>query len=525
MKILVSDPIAQRGVEIFQEAGFEVTVKTDHTPEELEAAISAYDGLIVRSQTKVTADVINAAVRLKVIGRAGVGVDNVDVPAATKRGIIVMNAPDGNTISTAEHTVAMLLSLSRNIPQAYASLKAGKWDRKKYTGVEVRGKILGIIGMGRIGTVVAKIMQGMEMQVWAFDPYLSEEKAGQMGVKIAALQEIIRNADYITVHTPLTPETKGMIGAKELEMAKPNLRIINCARGGIIDERALAEAVAKGKIAGAAVDVFTKEPPEDRILMEVDNIVVTPHLGASTIEAQENVAVDVAVEMVKALKGEAFKNAVNLPAVRPEVLAVIKPYLGLAERLGLFLSQITKGGLKNVRIEYHGELANTDVAPLTTAVTKGLLSPSIGEEVNLVNAPNLAKERGLSITESKNAALEDYANLIRVTLATEKGEHSVAGTLFGRDNIRIVQVDDFHIDAVPAGYILFAFHTDQPGIIGKVGTILGYNNINIAGMQVGRKSAGGKAVMAMNVDSQISRKILTEIAGVQGIHQADMVIF
>ena len=525
LKILVSDPIAQRGVEIFQEAGFEVVVKTDYTPEELIAAIPEYDGLIVRSQTKVTADVINAATKLKVIGRAGVGVDNVDVAAATKRGIIVMNAPDGNTISTAEHTVAMLLALSRNIPQANASLKAGKWDRKKYTGVEVRGKILGIIGMGRIGSVVAKIMQAMEMQVWVYDPYLSAEKAAQMGVKVATLEEIMKNADYLTVHTPLTSETKGMIGEKELAMAKPGLRVINCARGGIIDEKALADAIASGKVAGAAIDVFTKEPPEDRTLIELENVIATPHLGASTVEAQENVAIDVAIEMVKALQGEVFKNAVNLPPVRPEVMAIIKPYLGLAEKIGLFVSQITKGGLSNVSIEYRGELASTDISPLTTAVLKGILRPVIGEEVNIVNAPHIAKERGLSITETKNTAIQDYANLIRVTLKTDKEEHSAAGTLFGKDNIRIVEIDGYLVDAVPSGYMLFCLHIDQPGIIGKVGTILGYNNINIAGMQVGRKTAGGKAVMVLNVDNAIPRKVLTEIAGVQGIQQAEMVIF
>jgi D-3-phosphoglycerate dehydrogenase len=353
-RILVSDPITSAGIDLFKEAGLEVEVKTDHTPEELAAKIKDYDALIVRSQTKVTAQIIEAADNLKVIGRAGVGVDNVDVAAATKKGIVVLNAPDGNTTSTAELSVAMLLALARNIPQAHASLKNGAWDRKKYTGVEVNGKTLGIVGMGRIGTEVAKRMLAMGMTVNAFDPFLTAERAESLGVNLADLEGIITQSDFITVHTPLTAETKGLFGAKEFARMKKGVRLINCARGGIYNEVELAEAIKAGQVAGAAIDVYPVEPPTDRTLIDLPQTVVTPHLGASTIEAQENVAIDVAVEVIKVLKGESFKNAVNLPPLRPEVRAAIQPYTGLVGALGKFIAQLVSGRINKLEVSYMG---------------------------------------------------------------------------------------------------------------------------------------------------------------------------
>jgi len=523
VKVLILDGVAEAGVAILKEAGFAADIKGTPSKDELIATIGEYEAMIVRSQTKVTADVIAAGTRLKVIGRAGVGVDNVDVPAATQRGIIVMNAPDGNTISTAEHTVAMIMALSRNIPAAVASLKAGKWDRKTYVGVEVRDKILGIIGMGRIGTEVAHRMQAMGMTILGYDPFLSEERAGKLGVHLATIDEILAKSDYITVHTPLTPETKALLGAQAMRRMKKGVRLINCARGGIIDEAALAAAIKAGHVAGAALDVYNEEPPLNRELIELPQVVCTPHLGASTEEAQVNVAIDVAIEMVKVLKGEAFKNAVNIPSVRPEVLAVIKPYLSLVEKIGSLLAQLDGGRIGKLEASYLGEIAAFDVTPLTTALLTGFLRPILSDEVNLVNAPILAKERGLKVVENKAAAPEDYTSLIRVKVQTEKGARVVAGTLFRQNEERIVEIDGYFFDVTPAGYMLVAPHRDKPGVIGKVGTILGDAGINIAFMQVGRKAAGGRAIMILSVDSAIPGEILERVAGLDGVEEAKLV--
>jgi len=525
MKVLVLDGVAAAGVKVLTDAGLEVDIKGTPGKDELLAMAGNYEAMIVRSQTKVTADVIAAGAKLKVIGRAGVGVDNVDVPAATQRGIIVMNAPDGNTIATAELTVAMIMALSRNIPAAVDSLKRGKWDRKAYVGTEVRDKVLGIIGMGRIGTEVAKRMLAMSMIILAYDPFLSEEKAEKIGVKLATVDEIVTRADYITVHTPLTPETKGLLGTQAIARMKKGVRLINCARGGIIDEAALVEAIKSGHVAGAAVDVYNEEPPLNRELIELPQVVCTPHLGASTEEAQVNVAIDVAIEMAKALKGQAFKNAVNIPTVRPEVLDVLKPYLSLAEKLGSLLAQLADGRIIKLEAHYEGEIAGYDLTPLTTALLLGFLRPALADEVNVVNAPFLAKERGLKVIEQKGGAPEDYASLIRVTAQTEKGGRVVAGTLLRGCDERVVEIDGYFFDLAPTGNMLVIPHKDKPGIIGRVGTILGDDGVNIAYMQVGRKVQGGRAIMILSVDNAIPEETLARMTGVDGVEEAKSVQF
>ena len=519
-KILISDPITPAGVELFKQAGFEVEVKTDHTVEELKAKIKDYDALIVRSQTKVTADIIAAADKLKVIGRAGVGVDNVDVEAATKKGIIVLNAPDGNTISTAELSVAMLLAVARLIPQAHSSLKSGAWDRKSFTGVEVNGKTLGIVGMGRIGTEVAKRMQGMGMNVLAFDPFLTEEKAAVLGVRLVDLEGIITESDFITVHTPLTSETKGLFSAKEFSRMKKGVRLVNCARGGIYDETALAEAIKSGQVAGAAIDVFMAEPPIDRGLIDLPQVVVTPHLGASTREAQENVAVDVAIEVVKVLKGESFKNAVNLPPLRAELRALLEPYFRLMEILGKTSAQLGSPRINKLEVSYLGEIAKLDTSYLTLLYLKGVLQASLSDEVNQVNAMFLAKERGLKVNEAKSQDVAGYSNLIKASITTDKGTHTITGTVIEKDEARIVEIEGFRFDISPSENMIIINHNDQPGVIGEVGTILGENAFNIGAMQVSRKQQGGNAVMVLSIDSMAGPEVIGKLENVKTVVKA-----
>jgi len=497
MKVLVSDSLSEKGIEIL-EKGAEVDVKTGMNPEELKACIGEYDALVVRSQTQVTEDVIGAAEKLKIIGRAGVGVDNIDVEAATQRGIIVINAPEGNMISAAEHTIAMMMAMSRNIPQANQSMRAGKWDRKLFMGVEVRGKTLGVVGLGRIGTEVAKRAQGMEMNILAYDPFISEERAASLGVKLTTVEDIVSNADYVTVHTPLTKDTRDLIDKEEFEKAKPGVRIINCARGGIINEKALAEAVASGKVAAAAIDVFTSEPPTGSPLLEQDNIIVTPHLGASTKEAQVNVAVDVAEQIINFSQGLPVKNAINMPYVKQEIMKVLQPYLPLAEKIGKLAAQLMEEKYEKIEVSYSGEIAEWDTGPVTVAALKGLLEFAMGSSVNYVNAPVIAKERKIKVVESKSKTTESYSNLIMVNI-------------------------EFSIDVLPLGHMIIALHEDHPNIIGPCCIVLGNHDINIAGMQVGRIKAGGTAIMALNVDSEVNEGILNEIRAVKGILNAKMV--
>jgi D-3-phosphoglycerate dehydrogenase len=523
MKVLVLDNVSEQAVAVLRENGIQADISPTLPEEELMEKISSYEGVIVRSQTKITAQVINAGKNLKVIGRAGVGVDNVDVEAATNKGVIVLNAPDGNTISTAEHTVGMIMALARRIPQAHCTLKEGRWERKSFTGVEVYGKGLGIIGMGRIGTEVAKRMMAMGMTILAFDPFLTEDKAVKLGVRLVSLDELLAEADFITVHTPLTKETSGILNADSLRRVKKGVRIINCARGGIVDEEALAEAIEEGRVVGAAIDVFVSEPPTNQRLVNLPQVVVTPHLGASTAEAQVNVAIDVALEISKVLKEEPFKNAVNIPTLRPEVMKILSPYFSLAEKLGYFIAQLVEGRIKGVEIEYSGEITDYDLTPLTTLVIEGLLKLPLNGEVNIVNARVLAKQRGLRISERKETIDHDYNNKIRVTALTDRGERVVAGTLFRRNDQRVVEIDGYHFEVVPHGHLLIAPHNDEPGIIGQVGTILGEAGINIAYMQVGRKEAGGLAMMVLTVDNEIPAEVLAKIRGVKGVHNPSQV--
>lgn len=510
-KVLITDPLSNQGIEkLLTAEDIEVIQKHNLSKEELMLEIESADALLVRSQTKVTAEVIEKASRLKVIARAGVGVDNIDIPAATRKGIIVVNAPDGNTISTAEHTFAMLISLSRKIPQAYQSITQGRWDRKKYVGTELNGKTLSIIGLGRIGSEVAKRAKAFQMKVVAFDPYLTQERAEELGVKNATFEEAISTGDYITVHTPLTKSTHHLINKETFAKMKKGVRILNCARGGIIDEQALYEAIQAGIVAGAALDVFEQEPPGKHPLLDLPEVIATPHLGASTVEAQENVAIDVAEEVLHILRDQPFKNAVNLPSIPAELQQKLKPYQELAEKLGQFVAQIVEGALQTITVSFAGELANMDVAPLTRTILKGALSHHLSD-VNYVNAPDLAKQRGIQILEQKKSNSRGFTNLIQVSIETSHSKRSVSGTLLNGLGSRIVKIDQYSIDLNPKGHMLLIQHRDQPGVIGKVGTVLGNHDINIATMQVGRETIGGKAIMMIRIDKPAPHHVLNQL--------------
>ncbi|MDI9616096.1 MAG: phosphoglycerate dehydrogenase [Methanothrix sp.] len=518
MRVLVSDPLAEEGIRRLETAA-EVDVITNLTPEELVERIKGYDALVIRSGTKVTADVINAADRLKVIARAGVGVDNVDVDAATKKGIIVVNAPGGNTISAAEHTIAMMLALARNIPQAHASVKRGEWNRKKYTGVEVFNKTLGIIGLGRIGTEVAKRMKAFGMRILAYDPFITESKAAELGIKLASLEEIYRESDFITVHTPLTPETRNMIDEPQIKMMKPTVRLINCARGGIINEAALARAVAENRIAGAAVDVYTKEPPVGNPLIEQERIITTPHLGASTAEAQINVALAVADQIIAISRGQLPTTAINLISIPPETMAVMEPYMDIAERMGRLLGQLGTSRFEQLEIVYGGSIAEKDTRLITIAAVKGLLS-AIGAHANLVNSLTLLKEKGVKLIESKTEVANGYSNLITMRLKTASETFAVHGTVYRPDDRRIVQINDYRVHVPTEGNLVLVLHEDRPNIIGPVCVVLGEANINIGSMHVGRISPGQPQLMVLNVDSPVSDETLKRILSVSGVLSA-----
>ncbi|MBU3933993.1 MAG: phosphoglycerate dehydrogenase [Candidatus Omnitrophica bacterium] len=524
MKVLVSDKLAPEGLAILKkEKAVQVDVKTGLTPGELKKIIRDYDGLIVRSGTKVTKEIIAAAKRLKIIGRAGAGLDNVDVEAASRKGIVVMNAPGANTISTAEHTMSMILALSRNIPQAYLSLKNELWERKKFMGVEIYGKILGIIGLGRIGVEVAKRAMSFGMKVVAHDPYLSLDKVKMLKIESVSLKELFKRADYISVHTPLTEETRHLISDKEIALMKKGVRLINCARGGIIDERALIKGLKSGRIAGCALDVFEKEPPLGSPLLKLDNVVTTPHLGASTEEAQVNVAIDIARQMGNGLMGRGIRNAVNVPTLLPEIAQILQPYVTLAEKVGSLQSQLSEGHIMRLKIEYRGDIGNYDTAPITVACVKGMLEPFMGETVNYVNACVLAKERGIGIEETKTERTENFANLISVETKTEKGELAIWGTVFGKEDLRIVKINKYYVEVHPAGYMLVIRNRDLPGIVGEIGNILGQNRINIAAMTFGREKPGGRAISVLNVDSAVPPRVLEKIKNSKNIFDAKLI--
>ncbi len=511
MKVLVSDNISEKGVTILEKAGLDVDVKTGRTPGELKKDIGKYDALIIRSATKVTEDIIGAAKKLKVIGRAGSGLDNVDKTAATKHGIVVMNTPGGNTITTAEHTMALLLSMARKIPRATASMKEGKWEKKKFMGVELYDKTLGIIGLGNIGTHVAKMAQGMGMHVITYDPYLSEEKAKTLGVKIVELNKLLKEADVITSHIPLTEETRYLIGAKSIGKMKKGVMIINASRGGVVDEDALYKALQSGKVAAAALDVFEQEPPAASPLLELDNFICTPHLGASTADAQENVAVAVSNQIVDYLIHGTIRNAVNFPSVSADVLPVLEPYINLAERLGGFASQNFDGSMDEIVIEYKGTLTELDLEPITIAAVKGVLSPMLKETVNYINAPLIARERGISVKEITTIDAGNYHSMLTITIKSGKKETVVSGVLHGKKEPRIIQVDGFAVEIIPEGEMLVLANKDKPGVIGDTGTLLGVNKINIARMHFGREEKGGRAISVFNVDTPVSKEILSKI--------------
>lgn len=511
MKVLISDNISTKCVDILKKAGLKVDVKTGMSPDELKACIGDYHGLIIRSATKMTADIIEAAKNLKVIGRAGSGLDNVDKTAATKKGIVVMNTPGGNTITTAEHTIALMVSLARQIPQATMSMKSGKWEKKKFMGVELFNKTLGIVGIGNIGSQVARRMQAFSMNVIAFDPFLSEEKAKDMGVEKVSLKELFKRADFITIHTPLTPETKNLINKEVIKTMKPGVRIINCARGGIINEKDLYDALVEGKVAGAALDVLEKEPPENNPLLTLDSVVTTPHLGASTREAQENVAVAVAEQIVDYLVHNTIRNAINFPSIPSDQVAKLNPYINLAERLGCFAAQMFEGGVTEITIEYKGDAADIDTAPVTIAALKGFLTPILEETVNFVNAPLIARERGIEIKEIKSTDQGDYQSMIALRINAKKKTSYFAGTLYGKKDPRIVFVDSFKVEIIPTGELLFMYNNDKPGVIGNIGSLLGKNKINIARMHFGRETPGGTAISVVSIDSPASPALLKKI--------------
>jgi D-3-phosphoglycerate dehydrogenase len=519
IKVLVSDALSEEGLKIFRESKeLTVDVKTDLKPDALKETIKDYDALVVRSATKVTGEVIQEAKKLKVIGRAGVGLDNVDLEAATQKGIIVMNTPAGNTISTAEHTFSMILALSRNIPQANSSTKKGEWKRSKFMGVELYGKTLGIVGFGRIGSEVAKRALSFGMKVLAYDPFLSAEVAESIGVEVAELKNVLENADYITVHTPLTDETRHMISDKEFALMKKGVRIINCARGGIIDEAALVKAIKEQKVAGAAMDVFEKEPlSAESEFLKLDNVVTTPHLGASTEEAQINVAIEVAEIVRDALLGRGIRNAANYPCLEAEVSKILAPYINLGEKIGMFCAQLVEGRFQEVVISYSGEITKYNLSPVTMALAKGILEPILKETVNFVNAVSLLKERGIKLRESKSAQEGEFVNLIQLEIKTDKEEKKVFGTLSSNKQPRVVKIDDYYLELYPIGEMVFIRNWDKPGLIGSLGTLMGKNGINIAAMTFGRDKQGGKAISVLNVDSQVSPEVQDKIRQLENI--------
>jgi D-3-phosphoglycerate dehydrogenase / 2-oxoglutarate reductase len=518
MRILVCDGLEKTGVEILQAAkGLSVDEQPNIKADEIAEIIGDYDGLIVRSKTQVTAELIERAANLRVVGRAGTGVDNIDVAAATRRGIVVMNAAAGNTVTTAEHTWAMLMALARQIPQAAASTKAGGWEKSKFIGVELMNKTLGIIGLGRIGSTVADRARAFGMNVIAYDPYFTPEAARELGIDMTSLDEIFSRSDFITLHTPLIEATRNIINADSIQKMKTGVRIINCARGGLIDEVALAEAVSAGKVAGAAIDVFEQEPtPKDNPLLALHQVICTPHLGASTQEAQLGVATMIAEQVLDYLQNNAVRGAVNAPSVSAELLEVIGPYISLGEKIGSFQGQVFGHDLREVEIEYSGDVTEHDVKPITQAILSGLLSPVI-ERVSMVNASIVAEERGIKVSESLQRKAKDFASMIRVRTVTGSKESEVAGALFGRRDARIVRINGFNTEAIPKGHILFLLNRDIPGVLGRVASFIGDKNVNIGRLYLGRKIVGENALALIQIDQDLSSEALKELTGLHGV--------
>ncbi|MGB3379784.1 phosphoglycerate dehydrogenase [Allopontixanthobacter sediminis] len=523
-KVLISDKMDPNAARIFEERGCDVDVITGQTPEELLKIIGQYDGLAIRSSTTVTKEILDAATNLKVIGRAGIGVDNVDIPYASSKGVVVMNTPFGNSITTAEHAIAMIFALARQIPEADASTQAGKWEKSRFMGVEVTGKILGLIGAGNIGSIVASRAQGVRMKVIAYDPFLTEDRAIELGIEKVDLDGLLARADFISLHTPLTDQTRNILSAENLAKTKSGVRIVNCARGGLIDEAALKEGLESGHIAGAALDVFAKEPAKESPLFGTPNFICTPHLGASTDEAQVNVALQVAEQLSDYLVNGGVTNALNMPSLSAEEAPKLRPYMELAENLGSLVGQLAHGNLPKISIEVEGAAAQLNQKPITAAVLAGLMR-RYSDTVNMVNAPYLARERGMEVREIRNEKEGIYHTLVRVTVATTQGDRSVAGTLFGSAAPRLVEIFGVGIEADLKGNMLYIVNEDAPGFIGRIGSLLGENGINIGTFHLGRRDAGGEAVLLLSVDQPIPQDVVAAASALEGVKTVTALVF
>ncbi|HEX2591377.1 MAG TPA: phosphoglycerate dehydrogenase [Rhizomicrobium sp.] len=524
-KVLIADKLSDAAVAIFKERGVEADVKTGLSKEELLKIVDQYDGIAIRSATKLTADVLKAATKLKVVGRAGIGVDNVDIPAATAAGVIVMNTPFGNSITTAEHAIALMMALARELPAANASTHAGKWEKNRFMGVELYGKTLGLIGAGNIGSIVADRAKGLKMKVVAFDPFLSEERARDLGIEKVELNDLLARADFITLHTPMTNETRGIISAEAIAKMKKGVRIVNCARGGLIDEKALKAALDSGHVAGAALDVFEEEPAKTNALFGNDKVVATPHLGASTSEAQENVALQVAEQISDYLLTGAITNALNMPSINAQEAQKVRPWIALAQNLGLFAGQVTSTSIQSVEILYEGVAAELNQRALTQAAITGILKPQLSG-VNMVNAPVVAKERGIKISETRRPQQGAYEGYMKVTATLADGTtRRVAGTVFADGRPRLIQVRDINLDAEFAPHMLFVINEDKPGFIGKLGTLLGDSQVNIANFTLGRSAPGQDSIALVEVDGGISEQVLDTIRKLPLVKQANALAF
>jgi len=512
IKVLVSDALGEAGIELFRGTeGIDADVKTGLSPEELKLTIPDYDALVIRSATKVTGEILDAGKNLRVVGRAGIGLDNVDIPAATKRGVVVMNTPTGNVVTTAEHAIAMMMALARNIPQGTLSMKAGRWDKKKLQGREVYKKVLGIIGFGKIGSIVADRAKGLRMQVVVYDPFVASEQIEKAGYESVTLDELYSRADYISVHVPKLKETTGLLNKDAFDKMKDGVMITNCARGGIVNEDDLHAAMESGKVAGAALDVFETEPPGECRLFDLERMICTPHLGASTREAQTNVAVAVAQQIIDYLINGTIVNAVNVPSVAGDLLQRIGPYMAIGDRMGCLQAQLADGPVKEVVIEYTGDFKGMDMAPVSTAILKGLLTPMVKYAVNFVNAPVVAGEMGIKVAESTTSEAEDYTHLITLRVSTPKGTNVVAGTLIGRSDIKVVKINNFRLELVPEGHILLIFNQDRPGAIGGIGATLGRHDINIGRMHVGQEKDGDHNIIFLQTDTKVPPDVVAEL--------------
>jgi D-3-phosphoglycerate dehydrogenase len=512
MKVLVSDNLGEIGIEMFRkEDDIDVDVKTGLAPDELKDIISEYDALVIRSATKVTKELLKAATRLKVVGRAGIGLDNVDIPAATKQGVVVMNTPGGNVITTAEHAIAMILSLTRNIPAGTSSLKSGLWNKKKLQGREVYNKTLGLIGFGKIGSIVADRAQGLKMKVIVYDPFVTPELIEKAGLEPVSLEDLYSRSDYITIHVPKLKETIGMLNEEAFNRMKDGVMLVNCARGGIVDETALYNAMKSGKVAGAALDVFESEPPGESPLFEFERFICTPHLGASTKEAQTNVAVAVAGQIIEYLKNGTIINAVNVPSVTGDLLNKLGPFLTIADRMGCLQAQLMDGPLQEVVIEYRGDFQGLDMSPVSTAALKGILSSAVKDDVNFVNAGVIAKERGIKVLETSSSESEEYINLITIKTITATNTTTVAGTIVGKHDPRVVKINNFRLELIPRGHLALIHNVDKPGAIGSIGTVLGEHNINIERMHVGQEEDGERNIIFLRTDTPFTDEVIERL--------------